>query len=312
MIQSYITQNRILLSTENRDRPGIWLKVTAPTELEAQSLAEEFNLDEVDILSAMDREEKTRIEFQDENCMIVFDIPTIEVHHDRKIYNTIPMVIFLTPDDVLTICSEETSVLQSFENRRVKEFSTKKRLRFVYQIMMQTAMYYQECLKKIEKRRQELEERIGDSLEENDLICLHELESTLVYFATSLRENNNILSRLTRYKRLEQYEEDRDLLDDTIVETQQAIEMTQIYRDIIDGTEQLMSTIINNRLNNIMKILTSITIILSIPTLISGLYGMNVSGIPLATLASSFWVVCLIIVLICIVTMFILRKKDLL
>ncbi len=312
MIQSYITQNRILLSTENRDRPGIWLKVTAPTELEAQSLAEEFNLDEVDILSAMDREEKTRIEFQDENCMIVFDIPTIEVHHDRKIYNTIPMVIFLTPDDVLTICSEETSVLQSFENRRVKEFSTKKRLRFVYQIMMQTAMYYQECLKKIEKRRQELEERIGDSLEENDLISLHELESTLVYFATSLRENNNILSRLTRYKRLEQYEEDRDLLDDTIVETQQAIEMTQIYRDIIDGTEQLMSTIINNRLNNIMKILTSITIILSIPTLISGLYGMNVSGIPLATLASSFWVVCLIIVLICIVTMFILRKKDLL
>ena len=162
--------------------------------------------------------------------------------------------------------------------------------------------------------RTEIEERVGDDTEEEDLVALHELESTLVYFATSLRANGNVLDRLTRYKRLEQYPEDKELLGDVIVENKQAIEMTSIYRDIINGTRELMSSVIDNRLNNVMKYLTSITIVMAIPTVISGLYGMNVDGkgMPFANSMAGFAIICIITLVVCIITMLILRKKKML
>ena len=148
----------------------------------------------------------------------------------------------------------------------------------------------------------------------SSLVELHELESTLVYFATSLRSNSIVLERLRRYKRLEQYPEDMELLEDVTVEYQQAIEMTSIYRDIIDGTRELLSSVIDNRLNNVMKYLTSITIVMAIPTIISGIYGMNVDGewMPLAHTPYGFGIICGIILLICAVTMWVLKKKKML
>ena len=121
-----------------------------------------------------------------------------------------------------------------------------------------------------------------------------------------------MLDRLTRYKRLEQYPEDKELLGDVIVENKQAIEMTTIYRDIINGTRELMSSVIDNRLNNVMKYLTSITLVMAVPTVISGLYGMNVEGIPLGKSIYGFGVVCLITLIVCILTMVILHRKKML
>ena len=146
------------------------------------------------------------------------------------------------------------------------------------------------------------------------MIDLHELESNLVYFATSLRANGVVLDRLTRYGRLRQYSEDQELLEDVIIENRQAIEMTQIYRDIINGTRELMSTVINNRLNNVMKYLAAITIVMSIPTIISGLWGMNVGGkwMPFSSTPHGFAIICVITLLLCIVVMLWLRRKKML
>ena len=119
---------------------------------------------------------------------------------------------------------------------------------------------------------------MGGATEDADIVNLHEMESNLVYFDTSLRANRMVVDRLTRYSGIRKFPEDQELLDDVIVENLQAIEMTQIYRDILKGTRELMSTFIDNRLNNIMKLLAAITIVMSIPTIISGLYGMNVNG----------------------------------
>ena len=121
-----------------------------------------------------------------------------------------------------------------------------------------------------------------------------------------------MLDRLTRYERLKQFPEDREILEDVIVENKQAIEMTIIYRDIINGTRELLSTIIDNRLNNVMKYLTSITLVMAIPTVISGIYGMNVSGkwMPLANTPYGFYIVCGIMVLICIIVLWMLRKRK--
>ena len=208
--------------------------------------------------------------------MCIRDRPSIETRHDKEAYTTIPLGIILTDDEIVTVCTEDTPVLQVFLNNRVKEFSTKKKMRFVYQILYRISVLYQNDLRIIDKMRTEIEERIDDDTEDIDLIDLHALESTLVYFATSLRANAVVMDRLTRYKRLEQYPDDKDLLDDVIVENQQAIEMTSIYRDIVNGTRELMSSVIDNRLNNVMKTLTIVTLVMGIPTLVSGIYGMNV------------------------------------
>ena len=313
MVKYYKTDDR-QIHEEEKIQNGVWIQMVNPSVAEGQMIADALNVDIEDVLAALDEEESSRIELQDGYTLILVDIPSIEIRHDKESYTTIPLGIILTSDEIITICTEDTPVLQAFLNNRVKEFSTKKKLRFVYQILYRVSVLYQSDLRIIDKMRTEIEERVGDDTEEEDLVALHELESTLVYFATSLRANGNVLDRLTRYKRLEQYPEDKELLGDVIVENKQAIEMTSIYRDIINGTRELMSSVIDNRLNNVMKYLTSITIVMAIPTVISGMYGMNVdgNGMPFANSVAGFGIVCLITLLVCIITMLVLRKKKML
>ena len=313
MMKYFMTDNQVI-HEEEKLQDGVWVRMISPTQEECEEIADVLNVDIDDIKAALDEEESSRIELQDGYTLILVDVPTTEIRHDKQSYTTIPLGIILTQDVIVTVCTEDTPVLKNFVIIRVKEFSTKKRLRFVYQILYRTATIYQTNLRIIDKRRTEIEERIGQHTEDVDLIDLHELESTLVYFATSLRANGVVLDRLTRYKRLEQYPEDTELLGDVIVENQQAIEMTSIYRDIINGTRELMSSVIDNRLNNVMKYLTSITIVMAIPTVISGIYGMNVDErwMPFANTPHGFLLICVLTLLICIITMLILRKKKML
>ncbi len=312
MISIFRTDDRII-HEEKELSSGAWVNMINPTITEGEEIAKELDIDLHDLLAALDEEESSRVELEDGYTLILVDIPATEIRHEKEAYNTIPLGIILTPDIIITVCTEETPVLQAFVNGRVKEFSTKKKLRFVYQILFRISTQYQSCLRIIDKKRTEIEERIGYNTENVDLIDLHALESTLVYFATSLRANGAVLDRLTRYKRLEQYPEDKDLLNDVIVENRQAIEMTSIYRDIINGTRELMSSVLDNRLNNVMKALTSVTLVMGVPTLISGLYGMNVDTrwMPFAHKPHGFGIICVMVAVICTITMFILKKKKL-
>ena len=255
---------------------GIWINIVNPTSRELNKIAEKYDIEIDDLASSLDEEESSRITLEDGYTLLLVDIPTPEVRHEKKMYTTIPLGIVIKQETIITICREDTPVINYFINNKVREFSTKKKMRFIYQILFRSAYLYQLYLRGIDKKRVEIEERVDGDTQNIDLIELHELESTLVYFATSLRSNSVVIERLRRYKRLEQYPEDMELLEDVIVEYQQAIEMTTIYRDIIDGTRELLSSIIDNRLNNVMKYLTSITIVMAIPTIISGIYGMNV------------------------------------
>jgi magnesium transporter len=285
-----------------------------PTSKELAQVAESYELDTGDLATALDEEESSRISLEDGYTLILVDIPSPEVRHEKKMYTTIPLGIILKSNVIITICKEDTPVLYYFARNKVREFSTKKKMRFIYQLLYRSAILYQAYLRGIDKKRIEIEERIGGETHDVDLIELHELESTLVYFATSLRANSIVLERLRRYKRLEQYPEDMELLEDVSVEYQQAIEMTGIYRDIIDGTRELLSSVIDNRLNNVMKILTSITIVMAIPTIISGIYGMNVAAewMPLSTTPFGFGIICGITLLLCGITLWILKRKKML
>ena len=293
--------------------PGTWVELTNPTVDEASEIAEVLGIDQDDVLAAIDPEEKARVQTEDNYTLIVVDIPAREMRHKEQAYNTIPLGIILTDDNVVTVCSEETSVLSSFHKARIRDLSTENRLAFVYRIMLRIALRYQQVLADIDHTRMEFEERIEEMEDERDLIRLHELESTLVYFSTSLRGNANVLNRLTRYGHLKS-EDDRDILDDAIVENQQAIEMAQIYREIIDGTRDLVSNVMEARLNGVMERLTSITIVLSIPTIVSGAYGMNVAGkwMPLSEVEHGFSIINLITLGLCLLLALILRKRRLL
>ncbi len=313
MISIFKTENSIIQELDNYES-NIWIKMVSPSNEEASYISQRYGIDIDHVKAALDNDESARIEIEDDYTLILVDIPVNERRGEHNEYTTIPLGILLCEDAIITVCARETAILKPFTQKRMKDFSTKKRIRFLYQILYRNAVEYQVDLRKIDKKRTQIESHISEITEDTELIELHELESNLVYFATSLRSNGLILERLTRYTRIKQYPEDKELLEDVIIENKQAIEMTQIYRDIINGTRELMSTVINNRLNNVMKLLASITIVMAIPTIISGLYGMNVAteGIPLASSPWGFAIICGFTLLVCIIALIILRKRKML
>ena len=178
MMTVYKTDNRVLHEVEEMD-PGVWIMMTNPTMEESQEVAEQYDIDMADVRAALDEEESSRIELEDGYTLILVDIPATEIRHESKNYTTIPLGILLTQECIITVCTEETPILQHFIERRVREFSTKKKMRFVYQILFRTAAMYQSTLRIIDKKRTDIEENIGGNTEDEDLVNLHELESTL-------------------------------------------------------------------------------------------------------------------------------------
>ncbi len=310
----YKTDNGVL-SQKEAFEPDVWINLISPNMDDLTEVAEYYDIDIADLRAALDEEESSRVQMEDGYTLILVDIPFEEIRNDQKAYTTIPLGILLVQSAIITVCSDDTVILNYFYNNRMRGFSTKKKMRFVYQILLRTTNLYQALLRVIDKKRSEIEKRVGtETTEDKDLINLHELETNLVYFATSLSANKVVLERLTRYERIKQYPEDKELLDDVIVENRQAIEMTNIYRDIIHGARELVSTIINNRLNNVMKFLTSITLVMAIPAIISGLYGMNVSEkwMPLSETPHGFLIICTLTGAICLLALLILKRRKML
>ena len=313
MLVIYETVNRRLTRADEIEE-GTWICLTAPSQEEIREVAATLDIEPADVQAALDPEESARISLEDGYTVIIVDIPLKVDGAAEGVYTTIPLGILLTQTTITTVCSVDTPVLSDFASCRVHGFSNKKKMRFVYQILYRAATMYQQELRLIDRRRQEIEKNLTGTLRDSDLMELHGLESTLVYFATSLRANSTVLDRLTRYKRLEQYPDDMELLDDVIVEIRQAIEMTSIYRDDIKGTRELFSSILDNRLNNAMKYLTSVTLLMAVPTVISGLYGMNVDidGMPFSGSDYGFVIVCLLTLAICGIAAWVLHKKHML
>ena len=313
MLAIYETVNRRLTRADEIEE-GTWICLTAPSQEEIREVAATLDIEPADVQAALDPEESARISLEDGYTVIIVDIPLKVDGAAEGVYTTIPLGILLTQTTITTVCSVDTPVLSDFASCRGRGFSTKKKMRFVYQILYRAATMYQQELRMIDRRRQEIEKNLTGTLRDSDLMELHGLESTLVYFATSLRANSTVLDRLTRYKRLEQYPDDMELLDDVIVEIRQAIEMTSIYRDDIKGTRELFSSILDNRLNNAMKYLTSVTLLMAVPTVISGLYGMNVDidGMPFSGSDYGFVIVCLLTLAICGIAAWVLHKKHML
>ena len=293
---------------------GCWIALTNPTATEIFEISEQFGIEVDDLRAPLDEEERSRIEVEDNYTLILADVPAIEERNEKDWYVTIPLGIIVTQKMIFTVCLEDTQVLTRFMEGRVRNFFTYMKTRFILQILYRNASMYLRYLRIIDKKSEQIEEKLHLSTRNQELMELLELEKSLVYFTTSLRSNEMVLEKLLKVESIKKYPEDTELLEDVIIENKQAIEMTSIYRDIINSTRELLSSVIVSRLNNVMKYLTSITIVMAIPTVISGLYGMNVNagGMPFASTLQGFGIICIITLLICILALWLLRKKKML
>ncbi len=259
---------------------GSWIDAVAPSEEELQEIAAATNIQMDFLTAALDEEEKSRIEIEDDQILVLVDIPFLRSNKD---YDTLPLGIIITENHIVTVCLEPNAVTADFAAHNSRLFSTFKKTRFLFQILYKSATLYLKYIRIIIRRTDELEQHLRQSMQNSELFNLLDLQKSLTYFSTSLRGNYIILEKLLRLRSATQsqhivklYEEDEDLLEDVIIEYKQAVEMVEMYSHILNSMMEVFASIISNNLNLVMKFLASVTIILAIPTLISGLWGMNV------------------------------------
>ena len=290
---------------------GCWIALTNPTATEIFEISEQFQIEVDDLRAPLDEEERSRIEVEDTYTLILVDVPMIEERNDKDWYGTIPLGIIVTDKMIFTVCLEDTQVLTRFMEGRVRNFFTYMKTRFILQILYRNASMYLRYLRIIDKKSEQVEEKLHFSPKNQELIELLELQKSLTYFITSLRSNEVVLEKLLKIDSIKKYPEDTDLLEDVITENKQAIEMANVYSGILNGTMDAFASIISNNMNIVMKVLAIITIVMSIPTIVFSAYGMNVagSGMPLSQSPWGFLIIILFSVAISVVAAIILSKK---
>ena len=261
---------------------GSWINIVNPDsdDLQIVSMVTEIPTDVLKM--ALDTEERSRVEIEDDYVFVVINIPII-LETETDSYDTLPLGVFITPDFIVTVCLQETDVMKAFTQNKYPLFYTFKKTRFLFQILFRTATLFLRYLQQINHRTDDIESILRHSMRNREFFMLLELQKSLTFFASALRGNGAVMEKLLRLRRnqslhhlLKLYEEDEDLLEDVIIENKQAIEMVEMYSNILVNMSDAFASIISNNLNIVMKFLASITIILSVPTTIFSLWGVNV------------------------------------
>ena len=292
-------------------KEGSWINMISPSEQEIQEVCSNLNIKEDFIRYALDYEEKARIDIEDDGTMLfIIDVPVLEKETDIEVYATMPIGLIVVRDDyIITVSLKKNKIISELENKVYKNIITYKKSRMIFQIFYQNAATFLNMLKKINKETEIAESVLKTSMKNKELLKMLSLEKSLVYFTTSLKANEVVMEKTLRGKIIKLYDEDEDILEDAIIENKQAIEMSKIYSDILNGTMDAYASIISNNLNGVMKFLTSITIVLSIPTLIASFWGMNVR-VPMQDNVWGFLIISIVAVFVSVVAMVWLRKKD--
>ena len=293
-------------------KPGSWISLVNPTEEEIKLVCSNLNIEDEFIKYPLDYEEQARIDVEDDMTLFVIDVPVIEEDKEGKSYSTMPLGLIVVRDEFfITVSLKKNRVIDSFEKGRVKGMYTYKKTRFVLQILYLNASFFLTDLKRINKNAENTVGILKKTMKNEELIQLLNLENSLVYITTSLKSNELVMEKTARGKILKSYEEDDEILEDAIIENRQAMEMGKIYSDILNTTMDASASIISNNLNVVMKFLAAITIVLSIPTLIASIYGMNVP-LPFATNPHGFAIVIGMSILISVGASIWLRRRDML
>lgn len=258
---------------------GCWINVVDPTAEEVTELLE-LGIPQEFIAYPLDADERARVEREDGEILIVLRVPVYQGPTADVPYITMPLGVVLDSQFILTISRRSNELVQEFAAGRVRGLSTAKRNRFVLYLLLQTASKYLSYLREINKAVDLLEDQLQVSTQNKEVLGLLKYQKSLVYFTEALRSNELMMERLQRGQFFATYPDDMELLEDALTENQQAIAMTNIATDILSSTMDAFASIISNNLNAVMKFLAAATIILTIPTIITSFYGMNV-GLPM-------------------------------
>lgn len=293
---------------------GSWINMINPTEQEIETVCSKLNIQQDFIRYSLDNEEKARIDMEDEDDTILFiiDVPITETDKkkDSFIYTTMPIGMIVVRDDFfITVSLKPNELITYFEQKRMRNFATYKKSRFILQLMYQNASNYLVYLKKISKETEMAEDVLGKSMKNKELLKLLNLEKSLVYITTSLRSNEAVMERTLKVSNIKLYDQDEDILEDAIIENKQAIEMSKVYSGILNSAMDAYSSIISNNLNGVMKFLTSVTIVIAVPTMISSFWGMNVE-LPFQHNLYGFLIMCGIASLLTGFVIWLLKRKD--
>ena len=315
MLKIYNTNIETNLIEEIKEfKRGSWINLVNPSENEIKKVCESVNIQEDFIRDALDFEEKARIDKEEDDNTILFvvDVPIVEKNYENDVYTTMPLGMIVVRDDFfITVSLRKNKVIEDFEKRKIKDFQTYKKSKLILQILYFNSSYFLNYLKLINKETEIAEYILKNSMKNKELLKLLSLEKSLVYFTTSLKSNELVMEKTMRGKIIKLYEDDEDILEDAITENRQAIEMANIYRDILNGTMDAYASIISNNLNGVMKFLTSITIVLAIPTMISSFWGMNVN-LPFQNNKFGFPIMLVISIILTLLVTWWLKRKDML
>lgn len=308
MISYYKSINGRVVEIEKCE-PGCWINCVAPEEDEVNYIIEEFHVEPDFLRASLDEEETSHIDHEDGVTLIVVDTPVVEKLENNFTYSTMPLSIMITDTNVITLSLKENAVINEFAEGVMRNVNTHFRTQFVFRIILRTMSKYLQYLNQINKIIGHAEREMRRSMKNKELIQLLEIEKSLVYFSASLKANDKTLEKIMRGRYIKLYDEDQDLLEDVLIEVKQAIDMSNIYINILSTTMDAFASIISNNLNIVMKFLTSITLIITIPTVISGIYGMNNPGIPFM---DCWWFPFALSGVLMAISAYILKKKNML
>lgn len=290
-------------------KPNCWIQVTCPTEDDQRLLEEEFKIPDYFLSDISDNDERARYEYDDGWMLIILRIPFVKEIRSRTPYTTVPLGIIHKRDVTITVCFHETNMMidfVSYQQKRGEGFTDY--VDMIFRLFLSSAVWYLKRLKQINNLIEKAKRNLDREVNNESLIGLSRLQDSLTYFITSIRGNENLLAKL-KFK-LQVDELDADLIEDVNIEMSQARETTNIYSDILESTMDTYSSIINNNMNTVMRTLTSVSIILMFPTLISSIFGMNlVNGME--TNRFGFLIAIVVSVLISGISWWIFRHKRL-
>ena len=295
--------------------PGTWFNLVRPEPSELR-IVSEITEASLDLLrAALDMEESSRVEVEDDHILIIINVPKMEAGAAYA-HDTVPLGVVVSRDYVTTVCLEENDVLADFDAIHHHFFDTRRRTRFLFQILYKSAVLYLKNLHLMNRKTDEVEQALRRSMKNKELFQLLDLQKALTYFTVALRSNRSVIDRLVRFFsnssahhliRIE--EEDEELLEDVRIEYDQAVEMVQVHSDVMASMMDAMASVISNNLNIVMKFLASVTIVMAIPTLLSGFFGMNVP-IPWTDNPFGFLYALIVAAILTIAAIFLLWKKK--
>lgn len=308
MIQFFKVSEQRFVQALTMDE-AFWIHLENPSPEEIEHIVKKFNLEDDFITDLQDADENARVEWDEGALLTILRVPIYYKHRTAKVsFATAPLGIISTEDKLITVAFYENEILTQYLEGKHRPFNITQQS-FLLNINLRTAIYFLKFLKEINRRNNQIEDELHQSMRNKELIRLLRMEKSLVYFNTSLKSNEIILERLQRTRWLLNDPDAEDLIEDVIIENKQAIEMANIYSSILSGMMDAFASIISNNLNVVMKFLTSITIIISVPTLIVSIYGMNVP-LPFQNSGYAFTLIMSVALLISIVLVLIFIHKK--